>query len=137
MRLTIFAIVSVVAITLIACGQKTETADTSSSETPVNEGAKHLCYQYTGNKDTVRMSLTITGTEVSGELTYNLFEKDRNDGKFNGTISGDTITADYDFQSEGMMSTRKVVFLKKDNALVEGYDGTFEGLTLLEAGCAN
>lgn len=135
MKLSSLIIVFAALLTLIACNTKTETSGTNSEQTPSEESAKHLCYRHFMNKDTVKMSLTINGKEVSGDLTYNLFEKDRNTGKFHGTISGDTITADYDFQSEGMMSTRKVIFLRKNNALVEGNDGTFEGLTLLESAC--
>lgn len=79
------------------------------------------CYQLVNGKDTVTASLTIDGQKVSGNLIYNFFEKDKNTGSILGTIKGDTLVADYTFQSEGQESIRQVIFLRKDKTLSEGY----------------
>jgi len=79
------------------------------------------CYAYTTNKDTVILQISVSDTLVSGTLEYKLYEKDRNKGTIRGSMKGDTLYADYVFSSEGMVSTREVVFLKKDSMLTEGY----------------
>jgi hypothetical protein len=52
---------------------------------------------------------------------YDFYEKDSNNGEFNGLIHGDTLLADYKFMSEGKLSTRQVIFLLKDSVAIEGY----------------
>lgn len=79
------------------------------------------CYIYTKNRDTVKLKLNTENEELTGDLSYNLFEKDSNKGTISGEIKGDTILAEYTFDSEGMRSTREVVFLKRDGKLYEGF----------------
>lgn len=80
------------------------------------------------------MSITINDKSVNGDLIYNLFEKDRNEGKFTGILSGDTIIAQYEFQAEGMMSTREAKFIKKGKVIV---DIDFTGYELHQTECDN
>jgi len=56
--------------------------------------------------DTIRLNLTQQGTDVSGPLAYLLTEKDSNTGTLSGQMRGDTLIADYTFQSEGEESVR-------------------------------
>lgn len=79
------------------------------------------CYKYTSAKDTVLLQMEQINDEVAGTLSYNYFEKDKNDGTFEGTMMGDTLYADYTFNSEGSVSVREIMFVKKENKLVEGY----------------
>lgn len=79
------------------------------------------CYIYTKNKDTVKLKLNTENEELTGDLSYNLFEKDSNKGTITGEIKGDTILAEYTYDSEGMRSIREVVFLKRDGKLYEGF----------------
>lgn len=79
------------------------------------------CYIYTKNRDTVKLKLNTENEELTGDLSYSLFEKDSNKGTIAGEIKGDTILAEYTFDSEGMRSTREVVFLKRDGKLYEGF----------------
>src|SRR5690606_7044904 len=72
-------------------------------------------------KDSVNMSVHINGKTVTGKLAYRLYEKDSNTGTIQGTITGDTLFAEYRFLSEGISSIREVVFLKKENKWVEGF----------------
>ena len=84
------------------------------------------CYLYSTDKDTVSLQITAAADLVSGTLTYRLYAKDRNDGTIQGRMKEDTLYADYRFSSEGMESTREVVFLRKDNILTEGYGEMME-----------
>lgn len=91
--------------------------------TAANEKPEHsiTCYEYIKNKDTASMQLRINGEELTGFLDYKLAEKDANKGTLAGEMKGDTIIADYTFDSEGLRSVRELVLLKKDGKLYEGY----------------
>ena len=79
------------------------------------------CYRYINGNDSILMSFQEENSLILGELKYNFFEKDKNNGNIRGAIFGDTIFAEYDFFSEGKQSTREVAFLRKDSVLMEGY----------------
>lgn len=88
----------------------------------VEESVSEECYSAIVKKDTISMSLNIKGNQIaSGKLSYNFFEKDKNEGTLVGEIKGDTLFAEYTFMSEGVSSIRQVAFLKKGNTYVEGY----------------
>lgn len=106
-------------LTLAAACQQTDKqqqTDSSATDKPAT-----ACYQLMTAQDTVSMQLTTKGDEATGSLTYNFYEKDRNQGTFTGTFHGDTLFAEYTFQSEGTQSIREVAFLRQDGELVEGY----------------
>ncbi|SER33379.1 hypothetical protein [Pedobacter rhizosphaerae] len=88
-----------------------ETNNTSASE----------CYQYLKNRDSAFLTLKIDGDQFTGALSYNLFEKDKNAGNIAGIVKGDTLIAEYTFQSEGSSSTRQVAWLKQGDRLQEGF----------------
>ncbi len=79
------------------------------------------CYQYIKNRDTATLSLKTEDNKITGTLGYNLYEKDKNSGTIAGMVRGDTIIANYTFQSEGQTSVREVAFLKQGDQLVEGF----------------
>jgi hypothetical protein len=107
--------------------EKQPTTDEMKSEVPqVEQPATEECYEYVQGKDTIQAKLLVQNNTVSGDLFYKLFEKDKNSGKVVGTISGDTLLADYTFMSEGTESTRQVVFLRKNKTLIEGYGESIE-----------
>lgn len=64
--------------------------------------------------------------EVNGKLSYNILGKDKNEGTLIGNIYGDTLIADYTFNSEGVSSIREVAFLQKDGTYIEGYGDVAE-----------
>jgi hypothetical protein len=113
-----------IAVLLASCQSnvKKETVIDSATEA-VTDTAKtsEECYSMLKNRDTAMISLKVTGNKVTGTAFYNLYEKDKNKGTIAGTIVGDTILADYTFQSEGTQSVRQVAFLIKDNKLLEGF----------------
>ncbi|MFA9194621.1 hypothetical protein AAGV33_09380 [Flavobacterium sp. FBOR7N2.3] len=90
----------------------------SPLETPQKE-----CYQAVIEKDTLTLSVDVNSVnEFTGELDYSYYEKDKSFGTLLGNVKGDTIFADYKFESEGKTSIRELAFLKKDaNTYVEGY----------------
>jgi hypothetical protein len=103
---------------LAACHeQSTQTAQEPTAAAPTTP----QCYAYRTDTDTVRLTLQTTQATVTGELAYRYFEKDRNRGTIRGTMHGDTLLADYTFQSEGRQSVREVAFLRRDIGFVEGY----------------
>ncbi|RYY62104.1 MAG: hypothetical protein EOO05_03975 [Chitinophagaceae bacterium] len=78
------------------------------------------CYAFEAGRDTVMLQLEKKAENVSGSLSYNYFEKDRNDGTLQGTLSGDRITGFYLFKSEGVMSVRQEIWKVSNGQLVPG-----------------
>jgi hypothetical protein len=113
---------------MAACNNATEevvdktdtTVATSVTENSIKVPGK-MCFQSILQRDTISIELFIKDSAVSGNLVYNMFEKDDNKGAFSGKISGDIIKADYTFLSEGTTSVREVMFRLKNNTLTEGY----------------
>lgn len=113
-------------VAFISCGKKQEektVVTEKEMEQPEITIQDKECYLWTSKgKDTIKMSITtVNGGNVMGDLEYNFFEKDGNVGKVSGMTKGDTLYLTYDFESEGMKSTRESAFLKKGNTLVEGF----------------
>ena len=79
------------------------------------------CYQMTIKDDTALLQITVNDSIVTGTLVYLFREKDNNRGELTGALKGEYIYADYTFYSEGITSTREVVFKMKDHALVPGF----------------
>jgi len=103
---------------LAACHEQTNQASQEPT-TPAPTGPQ--CFAYRTETDTVRLTLQTTQPTVTGQLAYRYFEKDRNTGTISGTMHGDTLLADYTFQSEGTTSVRQVAFLRRDIGFVEGF----------------
>jgi len=116
-------LLAVIAGFIAACQQKSPEQEVDSLATAPDTtiASSKECYAYMKNRDTVSLSLSEVGNVVTGDLNYNLFEKDKNIGTLAGIVKGDTIIADYTFNAEGTSSVRQVVFLKKDGQLVEGF----------------
>lgn len=115
-------------ILMTACQDtsKTKTPGKTGLEEAIIDGVQQDCYLYIKNRDTVSLTLTSDGNKHKGELTYNLFEKDKNAGKVSGEMKGDTLMMDYTFNSEGTTSVRQIAFLKRGNQLIEGYGAAEE-----------
>jgi hypothetical protein len=94
---------------------------------PIETTAKQ-CYQAIIEQDTITLSATINSVnQFEGELDYSYYQKDKSFGTLLGNVKGDTIFADYTFESEGKTSVRELVFLKKGpNSFVEGYGPVLE-----------
>ena len=117
-----FSCATLVVVFLLSCNDSSNSSANGPVESiaPAAVGTSS-CYQAITDKDTIDLHLTINGTNVSGELSYNLLEKDKNKGTLQGEMSGDTIFASYNFMSEGTESVREVAFIKKGDNLIEGF----------------
>jgi hypothetical protein len=120
---SIFAILATVSL-LTACqsnGSKTNGTDSAALDTNIVPASQQHCYSYIKNRDTATLTLMSSGSITTGELTYKLFEKDKNVGIFEGELHGDTLLADYTFNAEGKESVRQIAFLKKGDQFIEGF----------------
>lgn len=106
---------------LSSCVNSQQEAKTNK---PSTETSSTNCYRYINNKDTVMLKTVDTNGLVTGTLTYNFYEKDKNKGTIKGKIAGDMLFADYTFSSEGVESVRPVAFKKTGANLMEGYGET-------------
>jgi len=79
------------------------------------------CYAGQSGRDSFSLKTEIFPNVVTGTLSYNFYEKDKNQGAIEGRLSGDTLIADYTFISEGKNSVREVAFLLGDSTAMEGY----------------
>jgi hypothetical protein len=113
------------ALTTAACNSESttgqETAVDSSTvkiNTPtVVDTTLSGCYSLIVNRDTASLQLQRKGNLFTGSLSYNLYEKDHNDGTFQGEVSNGILTGWYLFRSEGIMSVRQEVFKIGNNRL--------------------
>lgn len=125
-------------ITLSGCknNEKKEVEEpmTEVEKVPLAETTKPRlevgCYVFNENGDLVRFEITdINGNAVTGKLNYAYAEKDKNEGTFEGVLTGDKLFGRYTFMSEGVESIRDVAFKVEEDAIIEGFgemneDGT-------------
>ncbi|TAH00804.1 MAG: hypothetical protein EAZ15_08355 [Sphingobacteriales bacterium] len=109
----------------MACNSQTKSNTASQNATTLNEPTTN-CYTYLKDSNQVSLKITVIENKVKGDLTYNYFQKDKNTGTIEGEMRGDTLFADYKFESEGLNSVREVAFLKMGNKLFEGYGEVLE-----------
>ena len=119
-------IAGIVALLLFSCQKrekKTQTFQDSESKESSQEKSDEVsgikCFLYTKNQDTINLIVNRSKNSITGNLVYNLFEKDRNSGTLLGTLKEDTLFADYKFSSEGKESIREVIFIKKAGGFIE------------------
>jgi len=123
---SIFPVLGLTALLMASCQGGTAKKTQAKIDSTIVTNAKASpdsvqCYQYIKNRDTATLSLKTADNKVTGTLGYNLYEKDKNAGTIAGIVKGDTIIANYTFQSEGKTSVREVAFLKKGDQLTEGF----------------
>ena len=78
------------------------------------------CYTQIAGRDTANIQIESKGSNITGTLSYAIFEKDRNDGTLQAEMSGDHLTGWYLFKSEGIISVRQVSWKIKGNELWPG-----------------
>ena len=118
MRLPACCLPAFAGLVLLTCQTK-KSAPTEQTAPTISSVTR--CYALTMNGDTVRLTLRQTGGTVTGNLLYQLSGKDRNEGTLRGMMHGDTLRADYTFQSEGVESKREVAFLAQKGGFLEGF----------------
>lgn len=78
------------------------------------------CYAQLAGRDTANIQLESKGSNITGTLSYAIFQKDRNDGTLQAEMSGDILTGWYLFKSEGIISVRQVSWKIKGSQLWPG-----------------
>lgn len=111
----------ILASLLGSCTSREKNTDGTSSQDENKKEASLNCYRYATATDTIFMQLHQAGDSITGTLVYALKEKDRNQGRINGKMTGDILVADYIFISEGIESTRQIAFKKDGDSFIEGY----------------
>lgn len=86
----------------------TDTVTTTLNTLKTADTTLSGCYSLISRRDTANLQLDVKGTTANGALSYNIYQKDRNDGSFQGDVSGNILKGWYLFRSEGMMSVREV-----------------------------
>ncbi|MBF7090290.1 hypothetical protein IUY40_01865 [Flavobacterium sp. ALJ2] len=125
----IILIIGIFVLVLVSCkkNKQEELIPSTVESAKIEESVGKQCFQSITNNDTVILTLnTNSQNEVDGQLTYKIYQKDKNEGTIIGSIKGDTLIADYTFKSEGVSSIREVAFLKKSGAFIEGYGDLIE-----------
>ena len=113
---------SIIALSLVIFAScNTEKNQESTTKTEVKTTQTETCYQHTKDSSTIRLNVTINDNMITGNLTYDYYQKDKSKGTIKGQLKSDTLFADYTFMSEGVESVREVVFIKTANGWVEGY----------------
>lgn len=79
------------------------------------------CFAFLSGGSRAFLEVKFTGDVVQGRLTYLLEGKDSNRGTYLGKLVDNSIVAVYTFESEGMTSTREVVFRTDGQSWTEGY----------------
>ena len=125
----VLTLIAVLSLSVFAsCKKETTTIEpvqitpSPPKEAELVEPAGDQCYAWRLNGSIIEMSFNVNShQEVNGKLSYNLVGKDKNEGTLIGNMKGDTLIADYTFNSEGVSSVREVAFLQKDGTFIEGY----------------
>lgn len=88
-------------------------ADTvvNNSTTTINtDSLPSGCYSQIVQRDTSLLQLENKDSIINGSLSYNIYQKDRNDGTLQADIEGNVISGWYIFKSEGVVSVRQVAW---------------------------
>lgn len=79
----------------------------------------HFCFLYAENRDTTYVSLMIDGTKVSGEMTWQPYEKDGAIGTLSGTkLDSGELELMYSYVIEGSNQTETKVMKMDGNRLL-------------------
>lgn len=99
---------------------KKDSVDKTTMTKVIPDSLSAGCYSQIAGRDTANLQIENKSNSVTGSLSYNIFQKDRNDGTLQAEVSGDVLTGWYLFKSEGIISVRQVAWKIKDNELWQG-----------------
>lgn len=99
------------------CNDDAKTSNAQINPDSINAGKGILadtvapgCYSQVSGRDTATLQIETEGNRITGSLSYNIFEKDRNDGTIQADQAGDIIKGWYLFKSEGIISVREIAW---------------------------
>ncbi len=110
-------------ICFIGCNQsdKQTSNNNYTAKTKTVKIIEDQCFEYSKNGFTADVKLNFKGDSLSGQMQNLNAEKDSNYGKLSGILKDDIIKAEYQFQSEGQISTMQVQFKMEDGKLIQGF----------------
>jgi hypothetical protein len=124
------------AFVCVSCNNTTETTSSESGDTIIKEntaenntgeteptlpGNNNACYMQVLKRDTIVLHLTnTTGSDISGRLSFDNYEKDGSTGTVKGRREGDVLKLIYSFQSEGTNSVMEVYFKEENDGMARG-----------------
>jgi hypothetical protein len=105
------------------CGQKN--TDKLSTEDQMNQVLKSETYTAIYERDTAMISIIRKGAKIEGKLSFSYGSGIREAGTLKGVVKGDTLLADYHYQSQkGQWQRNPVALLKKGGLLYMGVGET-------------
>lgn len=133
------ALLACVSLLFGACQNKEEKTKTITEETTVEKPAeaevpveKEMCFMQVVTKDTLLLTVTRDGDNISGTYKSVPFEKDKKTNIFKGSISGNTVNAVGTAMAEGTTVQEEIIFtIENDKAgikfgeMIEGDDGVY------------
>ncbi len=131
MRICLF-----IPLILLSCSERTNTSerhksgqDSGVTRPPEKEHgntespslpATATCYWQIMQRDTFVAAFSQTGSNVSGKLTFDNYQKDGSSGTVVGKKENDIMKLWYSFESEGMHSVMEVWFKQEGDLLLRG-----------------
>lgn len=93
-------------------------ADSVATATSTADSGAY-CFMEAIGKDTTIVTFSVLDGKVEGEMRWLPYEKDGAVGTIKGTISGETITVDYDYVIEGSQQVEEKIFVLQGDKLLE------------------
>ena len=121
----IFLTIVSLSLAFLSCQNQAKKDSGSDNQTEVKDTTVvdngPLCFLYAENKDTTYVSLMIDGTKVSGEMTWQPYEKDGAIGTLSGTkLDSGELELMYAYMIEGSNQTEtKVMKIEGDRLLIK------------------
>lgn len=123
MKAPVYALAAILAV---SCNNKNQIEQIDTANTAGSE-IKELCYlDVTQSKndpaiiDTMSLTVSINGKNVTGIYNWLPYEKDRKTGTYTGTINDSVVNAIYTYNSEGQVQKEELIFkLNNQTALIK------------------
>ncbi len=115
-------ILLIICIAFISCNEK-QTSQSKEQEQPKTSTdtlTQINCYLFTSGRDSYLLKLNQTSQQLSGNMEFRNYEKDKSFGTVKGTQDGDLVKLWYNFSSEGMQSVMEIHFKKSGVDLLRG-----------------
>lgn len=126
-----FGFLALLFVTLLSCTNKPGVSTVAQDgkdtiKSAVNRNIGSACYTGTVGNDLFRLKVDVYENIVTGDLEYFYSGKEKQSGIFQGRFQGDTLLADYTYESAGKNASRPIAFLIGDETAVEGQGDVVE-----------
>jgi hypothetical protein len=96
---------------------KNDSVVNNITSTGIVDSLSSGCYSQIVQRDTASLQLENKNSIINGSLSYNIYQKDRNDGTLQAEVTGNIIQGWYLFKSEGIVSVRQVSWKVNEDEL--------------------